>query len=642
MQKLINISIPGSKSLSNRALVLAVLRCGTTTTIKNIAICDDTNYTVANLKKIGIKIQQHGTTVKVAGVYKNSKLNFPKSKKIIHLYTGNAGTTTRFLTALAPLTGKEIIIDGDTRMRERPIEELVKALNQLGAKIISTNGYPPLHIFPKNLKGGTINLPGNISSQYLSAMLMIAPFAEKKIIINISTELYSKPYIAMTLKVMEEFGFKIENKNFKQFIIQPNKFIKFKTKNSLKYSKQKSYTIESDASSASYFGAYAAIHPQKKFLLQNIHRNSLQGDVKFLEYLERMGCKISKNKDGIIVEGSKNLKCLGTVDMNQTPDLVMTFAVLGLFTKGKTRITNIKNLRIKETDRLTALENEIKKLGADVKTGKDWIEIQGLVKNNRLENPAGGESKRKNGICQLIKCNDQSNPQKAINISTYNDHRIAMAFGILIDPIPNLKIENPSCVSKSYPNFWEDLKKVTMWTNNKSKKQYVKSSNIVLTGLRGSGKSKIGAMLALKLNMNFVDIDEEIENEENTGIPDIVAIRGWEYFRAVENKVTKKVAKLKNTVISTGGGTIIDPENEKMLKKNGKIIYLYVKPQIAASRILNSKNRPPLTNKESVEEEMKHLYKQRKGRYYESAHIIFKRSKNTEKDCAEIIKKLKN
>lgn len=165
--------------------------------------------------------------------------------------------------------------------------------------------------------------------------------------------------------------------------------------------------------------------------------------------------------------------------------------------------------------------------------------------------------------------------------------------------------------------------------------------NIVLTGLRGSGKSKIGKLIAEKIKYNFVDIDKEIEKHEKTSIKNIVELHGWEYFRAVENGVAKKVAKLKKTVIATGGGTIIDKKNEKALKKNGKIIYLYVKPGIAAARILKSKNRPPLTNKESVEEEIRHLYKERNGRYRESADIIFERSEDLEKDSGKIVEKLK-
>lgn len=164
--------------------------------------------------------------------------------------------------------------------------------------------------------------------------------------------------------------------------------------------------------------------------------------------------------------------------------------------------------------------------------------------------------------------------------------------------------------------------------------------NIVLTGLRGSGKTEIGKILAKKLGWDFIDMDEKIEKIEKTKISKIVEIRGWEYFRAVENKITKNVAKLNKTVIATGGGTILDHENEKALKKNGKIVYLYVKPAICAARILNDPNRPPLTNKETVEEEIEHLYKERNGRYCESTNLIFKRTENPEKDAQKIIKKL--
>lgn len=164
--------------------------------------------------------------------------------------------------------------------------------------------------------------------------------------------------------------------------------------------------------------------------------------------------------------------------------------------------------------------------------------------------------------------------------------------------------------------------------------------NIILTGLRGSGKSKIGKIIASKINWDFVDIDEEIEKQEKNTIKNIVGIHGWKYFRAVESQVAEKVSKLKNTVIATGGGTIIDRENEKFLKKTGKIVYLHVKPEVCAKRILDSKKRPPITNKKSVKEEIKHLYKERNGRYCESANLIFERSEDLEKDANEIVKKL--
>ncbi len=454
----IKITPPGSKSLTNRALILSAL-ADKKIIIKNAALCDDTKYMILGLKKIGIKCLQKGTAIEIKG----NGGNFKKLNHKIEIYTGNAGTTTRFLTALSCLTGNEITIDGDKRMRERPIEELTKALNSLGAKITTNKGFPPIKILPKKITGGKILLPGNISSQYLSALLMTAPFAEKKTIINIEQNLCSRPYIKMTLKALQSFGIKVMNKNFKQFIVKPNQKV-ILSKDSAKASDERRqenfdrsvltntrgskftdneaddalaesfYTIESDASSASYIAAYSAIHPQKIIIINNINTHSLQGDIKMLKYLEKMGCKTTKTKNGIKITGPKELKSIKKADMNDTPDLVMTFAVLAMFTKGKTLITNIENLRIKETDRIEALKNEIKKFGIKVKTTHSSIEIEG--------NPSLMNSLR----------------NKTINIETYSDHRIAMAFGIIQDLFPRLKIQNPNCVSKSYSTFWKDLK----------------------------------------------------------------------------------------------------------------------------------------------------------------------------------------
>lgn len=398
LKKPIEIKVPGSKSITNRALVFSAMANGETV-IENAAICDDTKYMLRALKKLKQK------------------------KNPIKIYTGNAGTTTRFLTALATITDNTIEINGDKRMRERPIKELVKALNLLGANVKDTNGYLPITIYPQKPSGGKINLPGNISSQYLSAILMIAPRLDHTTIIKVDQKLYSKPYIDMTIKMAKSFGIKIKNKNFEQFIIKPQKI-----------TAPKVYKVESDASSASYPAAYAALRAQKPVLLIDIKKDSLQGDIKFLEFLKKMGCKITKHKKGTIITGLKKLKSLGKVDMNQTPDLVMTFAVLALFTPGTTTITNIENLRIKETDRIAALKNELKKLGAVIETGKNYIKIQGLKEINH---------------------------KKSVTIETYNDHRIAMSFGILKDIFPNIKIKNPNCVSKSYTTFWKDLKKLT-------------------------------------------------------------------------------------------------------------------------------------------------------------------------------------
>jgi 3-phosphoshikimate 1-carboxyvinyltransferase len=558
----IEINIPGSKSISNRALILAYLT-GKKTKIQNIADCDDSKYMLKGLKKLN-------------------------SKSPIKIYTGNAGTTTRFLTALATLTEKEITIDGDKRMRERPIAPLIDALNQLGAKIEAENGCPPVTISPSIPKGGKINLPGTISSQYLSAILMIAPFFKEETITNIEQELCSKPYVKMTIEMMKQFGISIMNKKYEQFKIEPQNGKSIKN-----------YIIESDASSASYIGAFAALNPKKKIFLKNIHKNSLQGDIKFLDYLKKMGCKITETAEGTEIQGPKTVKSLGEIDMNETPDLVMTFAVLAMFTKGKTLIKNIANLRIKECDRLMALENEIKKFGIKAKTGKDWIEIEG---------------------------NSELKKDQKISIKTYNDHRIAMCFGILTPNFPNLKIENPNCVSKSYTTFWKDIEKLK-----------VKTENIVLIGLRGSGKTKLGKILSEKLGWDLIDIDKEIEKTEKMKISEIVKKHGWEYFRKKEKEITKKVSKLEKTIIATGGGTILNKDNAKFLKENSKIIYLHRKPEDCLEWIKDDKTRPALTNKASKLEELKQLYKERHKIYQENSDLIIKRTENLEKDSKKII-----
>ncbi len=417
----IKITPPGSKSITNRALVLATLG-DKEVTLKNCAICDDSLYMVKNLQKLGVKVSQKESTIKIKG---NSGV-FPKSTKLLKLYTGNAGTTTRFLTALCTLSERKITLTGDKRMQQRPILELTKALNSLGAKIENTNGCPPLKIHPQKLRGGKVIIPGNISSQYISALLMTCPKAEKESIIKISNKLASKPYIQITLDLGKKFGLKITNKKFEQFTIKPQQ---------IKAPRQ--FTVESDASSASYIGAYAALNPHKNILIKNIFKKSIQGDIAFLAYLKKMGCEISETKEGIKIKGPKKLKCLGKIDMNKTPDLVMTFAILAMFTEGITKITNIENLRIKETDRIQALKNEISKLGVKVKSGKSYLEIHGDPEKL---------------LCLNVK--------PRIQIETYNDHRMAMCFGMISDIIPCLKIKNPSCVSKSYTTFWKDLKKL--------------------------------------------------------------------------------------------------------------------------------------------------------------------------------------
>ncbi len=393
------ISVPGSKSISNRYLILKAL-CQTDTTIHNLADCDDTTYMLKALKLLASE-QDH-----------------------YHIYTGNAGTTTRFFTAYSTLLEKNITIEGDERMQERPIAPLTDALQDLGAKVTTTNGCPPVKISPSKLQGGSINLPGNISSQYLSALLMIAPFSSKPTTINITEELCSKPYVDITIKAMEQFGLNVTNHNYERFEIKPQS-----------PTPPTEITVENDCSSASYPAALAMI-TNKPIMLTAIHKNSIQGDSQFINILEKMGAKTKEHQLGIAIN-PQPLKTLGKIDMNSIPDLVMTFAALAMITPGTTTLTNIANLRIKETDRLKALKKEIEKFSNHVETGEDYIKIEGLEKSEWLK----------------------INQKKSIFINTYNDHRIAMCFGIFTPLLQNLEIENKDCVSKSYTTFWQDLEK---------------------------------------------------------------------------------------------------------------------------------------------------------------------------------------
>ncbi len=569
----VKLKIPGSKSIANRALILNFLTGGKTT-LKNIPDCDDTKYMSEGLEKL------------------------KSSAKSVKIHTGNAGTITRFLIATATLTGKTVVIDGEKRMRERPVQELLDTLKQLGAKIESPKNRLPVKILPSKPRGGKIKMTGRTSSQFLSAILMIGPFLENPTEIKVEHKVCSKPYIDMTLKLMRNFGIPPKNitvcKNFRNFKIEP--IIE-------EHSVPKSYTIESDATSASYMGAYVALRPGEKVFLLGLNKKSIQGDIKFLTYLERMGCKIEEQEKGVLITSPKKLKSLGTVDMNDTPDLVPTFAVLSSQTEGRTIIKNIATLRLKECDRILALKNELTKLGAKIKTDKDSISIE------------KGKA-----------------PLRDISISTYNDHRIAMSFAILQGVLPNinLKIENPECVSKSYTTFWEDLSRLKP------------PSNIILIGLRGSGKTKIGEALAKKLKFNFIDTDREIEKEEKMTTKKIIEKKGWNHFRKLEkNKIKELRTRIANhnkkTVISTGGGAVLNKENRDNLKKLGRIIYLHRKPEDCTKYLKTSSLRPRLTKEKTLEEEMKKLYKERHPIYLEIADFTLERTNNLEKDTNRIL-----
>jgi 3-phosphoshikimate 1-carboxyvinyltransferase len=402
------IEVPGSKSLTQRALIAAALARGTSNLIGPLA-SEDTDFSSRALAQLGIAIDR-GHDWRVSG---GGGVIGPSA---VPLYLGNNGTATRFLTSLAALGESEYVIDGDERMRQRPIGPLISALHGWGVDIASVHGgeCPPLLIKARGLAGGRTILPEGKSSQYLSSLLLVAPYAKKPAFLQVEGAILSKPYVAMTLAVMADFGITVEcARDFSSFTIPQGCYL------------GRDYRIEGDASSASYFWAAAAI-TAGRVTVSNVPVPSLQGDAMLLPLLGRMGCTLEQSGTGVTLIGAERLEGI-RVDMGNMPDVVPTLAVVAAFAHGTTVIENIAHLRIKECDRLSAVARELGKLGARVEEGEASLVIHG------------------NGGVDL---------QGAV-IDTYADHRMAMCFAVAGLKVPGVKISGEECVAKSFPDFWQ-------------------------------------------------------------------------------------------------------------------------------------------------------------------------------------------
>jgi 3-phosphoshikimate 1-carboxyvinyltransferase len=403
------VRLPGSKSISNRVLLLAALAQGETE-IGGLLDADDTKVMREALSNLGVSFS--GSTVTGAGGA------FPVRKA--DLFLGNAGTAFRPLTAALAFCGGEYALSGVPRMHERPIADLVDALRAMGARIdyLRTEGFPPLALHPSKLKSENVKVRGDVSSQFLTALLMALPLSGKKSRIEVQGELISKPYVEITLNVMKRFGVEVSRTGWRYFDVPSGA-----------YRSPGKISVEGDASSASYFLAAGAIGGGP-LRVEGVGRDSIQGDVRFTEVLERMGAKVSFGDDWIEASGGKPLKAFD-LDFNHIPDAAMTAAVMALFADGRSTLRNIASWRVKETDRIAAMATELRKLGAQVEEGPDFLKITPPAKLN-----AG------------------------VAIDTYDDHRMAMSFALAaLGGVP-VVINDPGCVGKTFPQFFEHWKEV--------------------------------------------------------------------------------------------------------------------------------------------------------------------------------------
>ena len=423
-----SIVLPGSKSISNRVLLLAALSSGTTT-LKNLLDADDTQVMRNALRQLGLTVIDQANQVCVV---EGCGGKFPIQEA--DLFLGNAGTAMRPLTAALAMQGGNYRLSGVARMHERPIRDLVDGLRQIGAKIDYElqEGYPPITISAAEIRiKDVVKVRGDVSSQFLTALLMALPLVAKEPVrIEVIGELISRPYIDITLKLMARFGVNVDCPDKQSFVIPT------KTADEV-YKSPGQLSVEGDASSASYFLALGAIGGGPVKVL-GVGKDSIQGDVAFADALALMGAKINAGEDWIEVSGVKNTngKLNGiTIDCTEIPDAAMTIAVAALFAEGPTRLNNIASWRVKETDRIAAMAKELKKVGAIVEEGPDYIVVQAPASQIDWKSPSEG-------------------------IDTYDDHRMAMCFSLAAFGPNALKINDPNCVAKTFTTYFSEFAKV--------------------------------------------------------------------------------------------------------------------------------------------------------------------------------------
>lgn len=601
---------PGSKSISNRALVLAALGEGTVR-IKNLLHSDDTKHmlaAVSDLKGASIATEDAGETLIVKG---NGGKMFTSTNQ---LYLGNAGTASRFLTTVASLVGinsklneKYVVLTGNARMQERPIGPLVDALRANGSSIdyLNRQGSLPLKIEAgKGLKGGRIELAATISSQYVSSILMCAPYADQPVTLSlVGGKPISQLYIDMTIAMMKDFGINVTKSTTEEYTYHIPKGV---------YKNPTEYVIESDASSATYPLAFAGL-TGTSVTIPNIGSASLQGDARFaVDVLKPMGCKVEQTTHSTTVTGPPvgTLKPLPHVDMEPMTDAFLTASVVAAVAvdgKQSTSITGIANQRVKECNRIEAMVTQLAKFGVIANELPDGIEIHG------------------------INYKDLKSPTADLGgVKTYDDHRVAMSFSLLagLCPDPVLILER-SCTGKTWPGWWDILHtkfnvELTGYEpRSHSKEQVDQDKSLVIIGMRASGKTTLSKWIANHLGYEFLDIDHVFELKFGD-IREYIKENGWESFRKEEAILAKKYINLdyKKHVISTGGGIVETAESRKLLqdyiKQGGIVLHLHRDIEEAISFLSEDTTRP------AYMDEIQEVWERRKEWYFEcSSHHYY-------------------
>jgi 3-phosphoshikimate 1-carboxyvinyltransferase len=414
------VDVPGSKSITNRALVLAALASHAVSyRLTNILRSEDTEVMATALQTLGFEIALDWDQASAHFLPNRTSRIIPATSA--ELFAANSGTSMRFLTALVGLGQGRYQLDGVPRMRERPIEDLLAGLRQGGVSAWSKggNGCPPVVVEAQGWRGGRMRLKGDVSSQFVSALLMAAPFAQSDVTIELTGPLVSEPYVSMTVEMMRQWCFDVDVAGAGCFRIPAPQRLAVS-------SEIQEYAVEPDASAASYFLAAAAITGGRVTVL-GLPEQSLQGDIGFVDLLTEMGCRVERCSSGVTVHG-RSLRGID-VDMNDISDTVMTLAAVACFAEGPTSIHNVAHIRHKETDRLTALATELRRIGAEVEEFVDGLKIL-------------------------------PRPLHAAEIETYNDHRMAMSLALVGLRVPGIAIKNPACVAKTYPRFFADLEKL--------------------------------------------------------------------------------------------------------------------------------------------------------------------------------------